>query len=274
MSPAAKEPKKPRPAGFITADMRSALGRRYREEEWLTAWEVQESSGSRSRSCDLLALNLWQSRGQALVGHELKATRSDWLRELRDPAKGEGFFIHCDRWYLVSPPGVCKEGELPEGWGHLEMVGEDERARLVERVPAPQRIPPPLPREMLCSFARRLAKPAHTESEREIQRRVDERLASSEAHWKQRMDMALELQSGRIEQLERLEKLSGVTIAGWIDDAQLQAAFALAMELRAGGRSSLKRTISFAADRLRSISDDFAGQSQELQELLSRLDVD
>jgi hypothetical protein len=68
---------------------------------------------------DALVMSLWPSRGLELIGCEFKVSRSDWLRELKDPAKAEKFFKHCHRWYLISANGAAKIEEIPAPWGWM-----------------------------------------------------------------------------------------------------------------------------------------------------------
>jgi hypothetical protein len=64
--------------------------------------EVRNDAGfAASRSIDAVSLGLWPSRGLNLTAYELKVSRGDWLRELRDPAKAEAFAGLVDYIYLV-----------------------------------------------------------------------------------------------------------------------------------------------------------------------------
>lgn len=72
-----------------------------------------------NRMCDLLRVGMWRSRGLGIDVHEIKASRSDWLRELDDPAKAEAWWPYCSNFWVVAPMGVVRQGELPEGWGLL-----------------------------------------------------------------------------------------------------------------------------------------------------------
>lgn len=68
--------------------------------------------------CDAIYVGFTSTSGRLLVGHELKVSRSDWLRELNSPGKADGWADECHQWWLVvSDPQIVKEGELPAGWG-------------------------------------------------------------------------------------------------------------------------------------------------------------
>lgn len=56
-------------------------------ERWVVAEHVRSRAGFDSRrTCDFIAADLWPSHRLALHGHEIKTSRADWLRELREPA--------------------------------------------------------------------------------------------------------------------------------------------------------------------------------------------
>lgn len=100
---------------------------------------------------DAVAINLWNSRGYAIHGFEVKVSRRDWLRELKKPEKAEPIFGFCDYWFLVSEQDVVKPGELPATWGHLERRGSS----LAVVKAAPKLTPSPITREFFASLVRR-----------------------------------------------------------------------------------------------------------------------
>ena len=87
---------KPTPPKVTERDVLAALRNRYAilskdfRIRYAIAEHVQSSAGFDARRvCDFMALDLWPSKGLELHGHEVKVSRSDWLRELREPAKAE-----------------------------------------------------------------------------------------------------------------------------------------------------------------------------------------
>lgn len=99
---------------------------RYPEPEHAFFEEVSNAAGfSRSRSADAIAMNTWPSRGLTIHGFEVKVDRSDWVRELKDPAKAEAFVKRCHCWWLVlGDAAIVHPGELPQGWGLLVPHGK------------------------------------------------------------------------------------------------------------------------------------------------------
>jgi hypothetical protein len=66
-----------------------------------------------------------------LVGHEVKASRSDWLTELANPGKADAWADQCHEWWLITVPGVVRDGELPAGWGLMVPGTSKTRMRVL-----------------------------------------------------------------------------------------------------------------------------------------------
>lgn len=139
-----------------TERLRVALRKRCAAPQWCLLEEVRESVGHGSkRSADAIAMSTWEGRGLELHGFELKASRSDWLRELKDPEKAEPLTRYCDRWWVVAADaGIVRDGELPPGWGLLVLRG----SVLQTAVGAPKRESVSSPdRPFLAALLRRAA---------------------------------------------------------------------------------------------------------------------
>jgi hypothetical protein len=123
---------------YTAADVRAALMNRYRAPEYACFFEVANSTGAgATRSADAVAMSLYPSRGLMMHGFEIKVSRSDWLHELKQPDKSVAIQRFCDHWWIVSPAGIVKDGELPPTWGHLILKGNglncDVKAPKLER---------------------------------------------------------------------------------------------------------------------------------------------
>lgn len=91
---------------------------------YICAEHVRAGAGFEQRTADFIAVDTWESsmrQGWLTVhGVEVKVSRSDWLRELKDPRKAaEGMRYASHRWLAVPDPAIVREGELPDGWGLL-----------------------------------------------------------------------------------------------------------------------------------------------------------
>lgn len=72
-----------------------------------------------SRSIDFVAVGAWPSQGERVISFEVKVSRGDFLRELREPTKRKwAEDISTETWF-TSPPKTINVEELPEGWGLL-----------------------------------------------------------------------------------------------------------------------------------------------------------
>lgn len=144
----------------IAADIRAALHARYAPPTWTAATEVPDATGAQRRRTDFLAVNCYASQGYEIHGVEIKVSRSDWQRELRQPDKtDEGAYRYCDRWWIAAPPGVVKDGELPPTWGLLELRG----AALKASVKAPKLTPQPPDVPFLAALMRAVNRPGEQE---------------------------------------------------------------------------------------------------------------
>lgn len=95
------------------------------------------------RYADAVVMSLWPSRGLWLAAVEVKVSRGDWLRELRDPRKAEAVFKFARYRWLVTAEGVVHAGECPEAWGHVE-VSRAGKAKVVRDAPVNDAEPPTL----------------------------------------------------------------------------------------------------------------------------------
>lgn len=112
-----------------------------------TGWRRQK------RFADALVLQCWPSRGITLTGIEVKVTRSDWMREFRDPSKADELRNWCAYWYLATPPGIVKVDEVPKTWGLYEIDGRNVTCAKK----APEQKTKPLDIEFIASMARHAA---------------------------------------------------------------------------------------------------------------------
>lgn len=141
-----------------TADIRAALRRKYAPDKgYVVMEEVRNHTGftgaSKTRSADMIVVGVWPSRGLTIHGIEIKASRSDWLRELEDPSKAEAFAQYCDRWSVVTAKGVVDPAveDIPPTWTVTELRGK----RLVDiHTPTMEWTPTAMPRPFLVSLLR------------------------------------------------------------------------------------------------------------------------
>jgi len=104
---------------ITSADIEQLLFNRFCPPAWAFIPQVRSATGYGNpiRTADALAMGLWPSRGLELHGFEIKVSRSDWISELKNPAKAEEIAGYCDFWWIVAPKDLIKVEELPTPWG-------------------------------------------------------------------------------------------------------------------------------------------------------------
>ena len=158
----AVEPDEPEPVVRHTErSMFELLHQRYSQTSqgtsirWACAEHVRSSASFDARRiCDFMAQDLWITGHIQLHGHEVKVSRSDWLRELADPSKADEFRRYCDRWWLVVPDARIVRDDLPDGWGLIVL---DDSGRLRARRPAPVLTPVAHPPTFRAALMRAVA---------------------------------------------------------------------------------------------------------------------
>lgn len=113
----------------MTSRIRAALRTQYADmHRFALLEEVGNTTGFGNRGwADAVLLHLWPSDGLALWGFEIKASRTDWKKELANPKKSENIARFCDRWIVVAPKGLVRDGELPAAWGLWTYDPETDR---------------------------------------------------------------------------------------------------------------------------------------------------
>lgn len=149
---------------WTTKEMYAALRAHFAPPAWAFITEVGDATGFQTkRHADAVAMGVWPSRGMELYGIEVKVSRSDWLKELENPAKAEAICKYCDRWFLaVNNADIVKPGELPPTWGLIARKGNG----LAVVTPAPQLTPQPITRPFLAALLRKSIEQTVDEAER------------------------------------------------------------------------------------------------------------
>lgn len=138
-----------------TFEIREILRKKYAAPEWALLEEVRNATGhsQEARSADALAMSLWPSRGLAVHGFEIKSSRGDWQRELKNPAKAEEISKYCDFWWIVTGgPNIVQKSELPPTWGLL--VCHSGRLNIIQD--APKLAAQPLDRSFVAAMMRKM----------------------------------------------------------------------------------------------------------------------
>lgn len=198
----------------------SLLADRYCAPEWAFLPQVRSRTGyaGNIRTADALAMSLWPSRGVFLHGFEIKSHRSDWLNELKNPAKAEEIASKCDFWWIAAPENVVVEAELPAAWGYIAVKTKDGKSKLVT-VKAALRHEKALPmsREFIAAVMRNMADA--TVPRAHVNDLVEQKWKAEEARVREGAALSLQRTQEDLKQLQKIvqefEKASGLRLNNW-----------------------------------------------------------
>lgn len=218
-----------------THEVNAALRRYYPTAEYALMFEVGNTTGAGvSRHADAVAMNLWPSRGLLIEGIEVKVSRSDWLREIKNPEKAEAIAQYCDKWWIVAPEGIVQTQEIPALWGYMS-VNDKGAIRVVKQAPQKSKDEvSALNRGFVAAMLRRASEADAAVVEKLVSQGVAKRLANMQAE----IDKEVERRSrvhGAVE--ERLAKLkeAGLYLEGhWTDVDEIVRSYKLGKSLRMG----------------------------------------
>lgn len=115
---------------YTAHDMRERLRAYHEGPEWVLQFEVGNGTGGNVKShADAVAMSIWPSRGYRIIGYEIKVSRNDWLREMKQPQKADVVAKWCDAWFLVAPADIVNEAEIPESWGWMVPAAKSLRIK-------------------------------------------------------------------------------------------------------------------------------------------------
>lgn len=253
--------------------MRAALARKFCAPEYALFYEVANATGGAARrSADAIAMGLWPSRGLSLQGFEIKVSRSDWRSEMKNPAKAEEIAQFCRHWWIVTPPGIVQEGELPEGWGLYEVQANG--LRCVKQAPVNDDVVP-ITMAFLAALLRRASEHAAKELEGKVADAMRSEREAIEKRVRERVDDELARGASERERAENafkaMREAAGVTdmqsLFGWFDDANFAQAVGLVHRLGItktyGGLRDLSDRLKPLVDMVAAIEPLVAGMAPE-----------
>lgn len=130
-------------------------------EPWLTMRQFRPGAGTgqwAEKSFDCFCFHPWPSESYARHVLEAKISRSDFLKEMKDPLKRRaGLYCATKFWYVCSPGCVRDLDEIPINCGYMEVDIDDEGRYSCEvLVPAPELVDEPPTWNFLAGAVRRV----------------------------------------------------------------------------------------------------------------------
>lgn len=155
-------------ARWTERDIIHRLRRRYggqvgsgsmRTVRYVGAAHVRYGPFAPSCIADFLVQDTWGNYGpesgrHPILGFEVKVSRSDYLRELKDLSKSEPFRLVCTEWYVVVSDRAIVRDDLPDGWG---LLVANSRGLMCVQKSAINPTPEPVPRGLMAGFLRAVA---------------------------------------------------------------------------------------------------------------------
>ncbi len=96
-----------------------------RKSEWVFLRELRVGTGRHKAALqrlDAFALNCYPHLGMKRICYELKASRADFLCEMRQPLKRRIGMRFSNEFYFVTPPGLLSLADLPVDCGLIEVT--------------------------------------------------------------------------------------------------------------------------------------------------------
>jgi hypothetical protein len=210
------------PKIWHTHDAKKALLNKYTDKgAHLVLFEVQDTVGtSGTQYCDAVVIGNWASTGREIWGMEIKASRADWLRELKKADKSDRFTSQCDRWWLITTSrDIVKDGELPLDWGWMNMT-KGGGLRVERQAP---KLPHASETTVRRGWAYALMRRAYEKTDDDRRRALTMQREELEARHKIRLESEVNRarmkDEGPFEALkkkvEEFEKVSGIKLDDW-----------------------------------------------------------
>lgn len=108
---------------FDTAALRAAIRKRHRGRGAVLIEELRTACGfvgGAERYIDVWTIESNASKGCTAQAYEIKVSRADFQRDVKQPLKQRGARLFSDQFWFVAPPGLLRAEEIPDWAGLLE----------------------------------------------------------------------------------------------------------------------------------------------------------
>lgn len=224
--------------------------------------------GQSVRRADAVHIGLWHSRGAGIVEVcELKVSRGDWLKELKEPKKAEAWWPYCNIFWLVVPhEEIVRDDELPKGWG-LMMPGT--RGRRFKVLVKPEEREAQITPALLITLLKN-TETTRTNALRKQDTELRRQFYEREQQVRRQRGTFSDKDKRRLELLERLEKALGMELSDYAWEGRLEPEGAAQVLLDlAQGRAALDKAKERAESAVREM-DRVARTAQETADRLRK----
>lgn len=143
---------------MTSGQIKTALALKHPPGKWAFIPEMPFSTGFGKGSdnrIDGFAIGLWPSEGFKRHAFEIKVSRSDFLREMKNPKKHENAMTFSNYFWFVTPANLLKPLEVPAYAGLMEATElKNGKIELSIRLPATQREGEKPTWGLVCAMAR------------------------------------------------------------------------------------------------------------------------
>jgi len=94
--------------------------------------EVPEEIDNPMQSIDFFSMNMYKTKKYLRIAHEIKVSKSDYLKEIQFPEKRQQAMKYCNQFYFVVPKGmVVVDDKFPKDCGL--MYADENGIRIVRK---------------------------------------------------------------------------------------------------------------------------------------------
>ena len=133
----------------INEILRKDIERRHCGFKWILQWETPTGTGYggdlgkySGGFIDAFAMGAWPSDQHVRHAYEMKASRADFLKEIKTPRKRRAALRFSNFFWIIAPPGICKPEEIPVECGLIEVPLGGGEGRVVVNAPFRESIAP------------------------------------------------------------------------------------------------------------------------------------
>lgn len=200
-----------------TPALENLLRAKYPRDRYALFFDVPDAVSLRQqRRIDALAFGIWQSVGREIQGFELKISRSDWLRELKQVDKADPFIALCDRFWLVTADSkIAKLDEVPACWGWMTATASGLRVqRPASKLPG---VGNAIPRDFLIGVLRKLQD--NLLNSADVRTAIEERIKTATDRFDERVQSRTVRLQQQFEALQakvtKFKEESGIDLDDW-----------------------------------------------------------